>query len=95
MGDNAIIVCTKGVSSYTIIDGKKNWTVKTKKGDLTTVNNGMAFYTTTKNDYVVIDLSNGKYTTYDARKDSDSEIYEDGQYIIVFEKDKVSKLITK
>lgn len=95
LGNNAIIVCTKGVSSYTIIDGKKNWTVKTKKGDLTTVNNGMAFYTTEKNDYVVIDLSNGKYTTYDARKDSDSEIYEDGQYIIVFEKDKVSKLITK
>lgn len=55
----------------------------------------MAFYITDKNDLVVIDLSNGKYTTYDARKDSDTEIYEDGLYILVFEKDKVTKLSTK
>lgn len=55
----------------------------------------MAFYTTEKNDLVVIDLSNGKYTTYDARKDSDSDIYEDGQYVMVYEKDKISKLKTK
>ncbi len=95
LGDNAIIVCTKGVSSYNIADGKKNFTVKTKKGDLTTVNNGMAFYITDKNDLVVIDLSNGKYTTYDARKDSDTETYEDGLYVLVFEKDKVTKLATK
>lgn len=95
LGNNAIIVCTKGVSSFNIADGKKNFTVKTKKGDLTTVNNGMAFYITDKNDLVVIDLSNGKYTTYDARKDSDTETYEDGLYVLVFEKDKVTKLSTK
>ncbi|HMZ45266.1 MAG TPA: PQQ-binding-like beta-propeller repeat protein [Chitinophagaceae bacterium] len=95
VGDNVVVVCSKGMSNYVIADGKKNWTVKTKKGDLSTVNNGMAFYITEKNDFVVIDLTTGKYTTYDARKDSDSEIYEDGQYILVFEKDKVTKLATK
>jgi outer membrane protein assembly factor BamB len=93
--NNVVVVCTKGLSSYVIADGKKNWTVKTKKGDLTTVNNGMAFYSTDKNDLVVVDLSTGKYTTYDARKDSDTDIYEDGQYILVYEKDKVTKLQTK
>ena len=95
LGENAVVVCTKGLTSFTSSNGKRNWTVKTKKGDLTTVNNGMAFYTTDKNDLVVIDLSSGKYTTYDARKDSDSDIYEDGQYVLVYEKDKISKLKTK
>lgn len=93
--NNVVVVCTKGLSSYVIADGKKNWTVKTKKGDLTTVNNGMAFYSTDKNDLVVVDLTTGKFTTYDARKDSDTDIYEDGQYILVYEKDKVTKLQTK
>lgn len=95
LGDNAILVCTKGVSCHNISDGKKAWAVRTKKGDLTTVNNGMAFYANENSDQIVIDLSNGKYTTYDARKGADTEIYEDGQYIIVFEKDKVTKLKTK
>jgi hypothetical protein len=94
-GDNAILVCTKGVSSHAVVDGKKNWSVRTKKGDLTTVNNGMAFYATDKSDQVVIDLSNGQYTTYDAKKGADTEIYEDGEYMIIFEKDKVTKLKTK
>ena len=95
LGDDAIIVCSKGVSSHAVSDGKTKWTVKTKKGDLTTVNNGMAFYATEKSDQVVIDLSTGKYTTYDARKGADTEIYEDGEYMVVFEKDKVTKLKTK
>lgn len=95
LGENAIIVCTKGVSSHKISDGSKNWAVRTKKGDLTTVNNGMAFYATEKSDQVVIDLETGKYTTYDARKGADTEIYEDGQYMIVFEKDRVTKVKTK
>lgn len=95
LGDNAILVCTKGVSCHNISDGKKAWAVRTKKGDLTTVNNGMAFYANENSDQIVIDLSNGKYTTYDARKGADIEVYEDGQYMIVFEKDKVTKLKTK
>ena len=95
LGEDAIIVCTKGVSSHKIANGVKNWAVRTKKGDLTTVNNGMAFYATEKSDQVVIDLETGKYTTYDARKGADTEIYEDGQYMIVFEKDRVTKLKTK
>ncbi len=95
LGNDAIIVCTKGVSSHLCGDGKKNWAVRTKKGDLTTVNSGMAFYATDKSDQVVIDLSNGKFTTYDARKGADTEIYENGEFLIVFEKDKVTKLKTK
>jgi outer membrane protein assembly factor BamB len=95
LGENAILVCTKGVSSHAISDGKKNWSVRTKKGDLTEVTNGMAFYANDNGDKVVIDLSNGKYTIYDARKGSTAISYDDGQFMLIVEKDKVSKLKTK
>jgi hypothetical protein len=80
---------------HAISDGKKNWSVRTKKGDLTEVTNGMAFYANDNGDKVVIDLSNGKYTIYDARKGSTAISYDDGQFMLIVEKDKVSKLKTK
>jgi outer membrane protein assembly factor BamB len=95
LGDNAIIVCTKGVSSHVISDGRKNWSTRTKKGDLSEVRNGMALYQNDNSDKVIIDLSNGKYTTYDAKKGSDAVLYSDGQFMIITEKNTVSKLQTK
>jgi outer membrane protein assembly factor BamB len=95
MGNNAILVCTKGVSSHVISDGKKNWSVRTKKGDLTEVAGNMAIYATEKSDQVVIDLNDGTYTTYDARKGAVTMNYEDGMHILVVEKDKITKLKTK
>jgi hypothetical protein len=59
------------------------------------VNNGVAFYRTEKNDQVAIDLNTGKYTNYDARKDADTETSEDGDYVFVFEKDKITKVKTR
>ncbi len=95
LANNAIVVCTKGVSSHDINTGAKTWVVKTKKGDLYAVNNGVAFYRTEKNDQVAIDLTTGKYTNYDARKDADTETTEDGEYVFVFEKDKITKAKTR
>jgi outer membrane protein assembly factor BamB len=95
LGNNAIIVCGKGVSSHQITNGTKNWVVKTKRGDLTGVVNGIAFYATEKSDQVAIDLNTGKYTTFDARKDSFAEFTDDGEYIFVFEKDKITKAKTR
>jgi hypothetical protein len=48
-----------------------------------------------KSDQVAIDLETGKYTTFDARKDSDAEISDNGEFIYVFEKDKVTKAKTR
>jgi outer membrane protein assembly factor BamB len=95
LGNNAILVCTKGVSSHIISDGKKNWSVKTKKGDLTEVAGNMAIYATEKSDQVVIDLNDGTYTTYDARRGAVTMNYADGLHILVVEKDKITKLKTK
>jgi outer membrane protein assembly factor BamB len=95
MGDNVILVCKKGVSSHAISDGKVNWVTPTKKGDLTKVAGNIAIYSNDNSDQVAIDLTDGTYTTYDARRGATTMIYDDGRHIVVIEKDKISKLKTK
>ncbi len=95
MGENAIMVCEKGVSSYKFSEGKKNWAVRTKRGDLYDISGNIAFYRTEKNDQIAIDLETGSYTNYDARKDADTEVSEDGSFLFIFEKSKITKAKTK
>ncbi len=62
---------------------------------MTEVAGNMAIYATEKSDQVLIDLNDGTYTTYDARRGAVTMNYADGLHILVVEKDKITKLKTK
>ncbi len=91
---NIIIVGENGVSAHAITTGAKLWSQRIKDGEFNGIYGKTAFYEKDNGDVFAIDVNSGKATYYDARKDAKTEYSEQGDYLYVFEKKKITKLKT-
>lgn len=93
--DNVIIVGEKGISSHNMTTGAKVWAVKTKKGEFNGIYGETIIFDTKEGDYFSIDANSGNAKFFDSRKNSKSEVTEDGKYIYVFEAKNILKVSTR
>lgn len=93
--DNVIIVGEKGVASHNKTDGKMQKAAKYKSSDYAGMYGNMLMMETEKADIAVYDVETCKYKQYDARKDANSKLSDDGQFVYVWDKKELVKLSTK
>ncbi len=93
--DNVIIIGEKGISSHNMSTGSKVWAVKTKKGEFNGIYGETIIFDTKEGDYFSIDANSGNAKFFDSRKNSKSEVTEDGKYIYVFEAKSILKVSTR
>ncbi len=91
---NIIIIGENGVSAHTSATGAKLWSQKIKDADFNGIYGKTAFYEKENGDVYAVDVNTGKATYCDARKDSKTQYSEQGDYLYVFEKKKITKLKT-
>lgn len=91
---NIIIIGENGVSGHAISNGAKIWSQRIKDGEFNGIYGKTAFYEKDNGDVFAIDVNSGKAAYYDARKDAKTEYSEQGDYLYVFEKKKITKLKT-
>lgn len=92
--DKVAVVGEKGVSTHTLADGKLVASGKYKSAHLNERNEDIVLLETDGADIAAFDLATCKYLQYNARRESLSELTDDGKYVYVFEKKDVSKLRT-
>ena len=96
-GENTVIVVgEKGLSTFNATDGslisKSPYKSSAPSGQI----GDIFLMKTDKDDFAAYDLSDLSYTQYNARKGAETSLErEDGKYVYVYEKDKVTKLSTK
>ncbi|HEY0979213.1 MAG TPA: PQQ-binding-like beta-propeller repeat protein [Flavobacteriales bacterium] len=93
-GDKVAVVGEKGVSTHLMSDGRLVNSGKYKSSHLNERNADMVLMETDKADIAAFDLKTCKYLQYNARKESLSELTDDGEFVYVFEKKDISKLRT-
>lgn len=93
--ENIVVIGEKGISEHKPADGSLLMSGKYKKSELESVNNQYLLMKTPASDIAAFDLETCKFKQYNAKKDSESYLSDDGSYVIIFEKKKVSRLSTR
>ena len=93
--DKIVVVGEKGVSLFKIADGKLVKANKYKKATVQKQVGNMLLMRTPKNDFAAFNLDDCSYVMYNAKKDSQQELSEDGNFVWAYEKKVVTKLKTR
>ena len=89
------VVGQKGVSLFKISDGKLVKTNKYKKAKSEKLVDNILLMRTEKNDFAAFNLDDCSYVMYNAKKDSQQFLSEDGKFVWAYEKKQVTKLKTR
>ena len=92
---NIVVVGQKGVSLFKISDGKLVKTNKYKKAKTEKLVGNILLMRTEKNDFAAFNLDDCSYVMYNAKKDSQQFLSEDGKFVWAYEKKQVTKLKTR
>lgn len=92
--DKVAVVGEKGVSTHNLSDGKLVNSGKYKSARLNDRVDNIVMVETDKQDIAAFDLESCKYLEYNARKDAENTLTNDGQYVYVYEKKDVTKVKT-
>lgn len=92
--DKIIVIGEKGVSAFNQADGKYQYGSKYKKADPIKQVGNILLLVTAKNDFAAYNLDDCTYVKYNAKKDSQQELSEDGKFVWAYEKKQVTKLKT-
>lgn len=93
--DKIVVVGEKGVSTFKMSDGKFIAGNKYKRSTPLEVQDNIMLMVTAKNDFAAFNLDDCSYVQYNAKKDSQQELSEDGKYVWAYEKKEVTKLKTR
>lgn len=93
--NNIVVVGEKGVSLFTIKEGKMVKAAKYKKASAEKVVDNILLMRTAKNDFAAFNLDDCTYVKYNAKKDSQQSLSEDGNFVWAYEKKVVTKLKTR
>ncbi|MBX7202092.1 MAG: PQQ-binding-like beta-propeller repeat protein [Bacteroidia bacterium] len=93
--DNIVVVGEKGVALHSPSDGKFLKSSKYKKSMLDDMSGQYLLMRTEGGDIACFDLETCKHKRFDARKDAQSYLADDGSYVVVFEKKTASRLSTR
>ncbi len=93
--DKIVVVGEKGVSTFSISEGKLLNANKYKRAKATKVVDNILLMRTKKNDFAAFNLDDCSYVEYNAKKDSKQELSEDGNFVWAYEKKEVTKLKTR
>lgn len=90
--DKIVVVGAKGVSTFGMKDGKLLNANKYKKAGVMEIADNIMLMVTPKNDFAAFNLEDCSYTEYNAKKNSQQSLSEDGRFVWVYEKKDVTKL---
>lgn len=94
--DDIVVVGEKGVSTFTVADGKLVAANKYKRASVVSFKNGILILETEKNDVAAFDVAaDCKYFAYNAKKGAHNVLTTDGEYLYVYEGKLVSRLHTR
>lgn len=93
--DKIIVIGEKGVSAFNQTDGAFQYGGKYKKSDPIKQIDNILLMVTEKNDFAAFNLDDCSFVSYNAKKDSQQELSEDGNFVWVYEKKQVTKLKTR
>jgi len=93
--NDIIVVGEKGVSAFDQKDGSFKYGNKYKRSDPVKQIDNILLMVTDKNDFAAFNLDNCTYVKYNAKKDSQQELSEDGNFVWAYEKKEVTKLKTR
>ena len=93
--DNIVVIGEKGVSLFTIAEGKLVKANKYKKASFQRLEDNILLMRTEKNDFAAFNLDDCSYVKYNAKKDSQQELSTDGKFVWAYEKKVVTKLKTR
>ena len=93
--DKIIVIGEKGVSAFNQADGAFQYGGKYKRSDPIKQVDNVLLMVTDKNDFAAFNLDDCTYVKYNAKKDSQQELSEDGNFVWVYEKKEVTKLKTR
>ncbi len=92
--DKIVVVGQKGVSTFNISDGKLVAASKYKKAVAESQKDNILLMRTAKNDFAAFNLDDCSYVMYNAKKDSQQTLSQDGKFVWAYEKKEVTKLKT-
>lgn len=93
--DKIIVIGLKGVSAFNQADGSYQYGAKYKKADPMKQIDNILLMVTDKNDFAAFNLDDCTYVKYNAKKKSQQELSEDGNFVWAYEKKNVTKLRTR
>lgn len=93
--DKIIVIGEKGVSAFTQTDGKYQYGAKYKKADPMKQIDNILLMVTAKNDFAAFNLDDCTYVKYNAKKNSQQSLSEDGNFVWAYEGKNVTKLKTR
>lgn len=93
--DKIVVLGEKGVSLFNISDGKLVKANKYKKAVVQKKVDNILLMRTPKNDFAAFNLDDCSYVMYNAKKDSQQFLSEDGNFVWAYEKKEVTKLKTR
>jgi outer membrane protein assembly factor BamB len=93
--DKIIVIGLKGVSAFNQADGSYQYGAKYKKADPMKQIDNILLMVTDKNDFAAFNLDDCTYVKYNAKKKSQQELSEDGNFVWAYEKKNVTKLKTR
>lgn len=93
--DKIVVVGEKGVATHKMSDGSMVHSNKYKKSSALEVEDNIMLMVTPKNDFAAFNLDDCSYVEYNAKKDSQQSLSEDGNFVWAYEKKSVTKLKTK
>ena len=93
--DKIIVVGEKGVSAFNQVDGSYQYGNKYKRSEPVKQIDNILLMVTENNDFAAFNLDDCSYVKYNAKKDSQQELSEDGNFVWAYEKKDVTKLKTR
>ncbi|MBL4710260.1 MAG: PQQ-binding-like beta-propeller repeat protein [Flavobacteriales bacterium] len=93
--ENIVVIGQKGVSLFTISEGKMVKASKYKKASFQSLEDNILLMRTAKNDFAAFNLDDCTYVKYNAKKDSQQALSTDGKFVWAYEKKQVTKLKTR
>jgi outer membrane protein assembly factor BamB len=93
--DKIIVVGEKGVSAFSQADGTFKYGNKYKRSEPMKQIDNILLMVTENNDFAAFNLDDCTYVKYNAKKDSQQQLSEDGNFVWAYEKKVVTKLKTR
>ncbi len=90
--DKIVVVGEKGISTFAMKDGSLLNANKYKKAAVSEQEDNILLMVTPKNDFAAFNLEDCSYREYNAKKNSQQSLSEDGRFVWVYEKKDVTKL---
>lgn len=93
--DKIAVLGEKGIATYKISDGSFINSSKYKKSEMMRREGNIVIMETAKSDIACFDLNTCKYEEFNNKKSASSALSQDGNFVYVYEKKTVKKLMTR